>query len=217
MNRATKESGDRGRDRVSVAGFTLIEVTIAIALLALMAAILYGAFYLAHRAVEKTQLRAEETQRVRSFGELLGGYIRSAYPYRLSARDPAIFFSGDERRLSFISAFSVGMGGRGMSKVTFGRGGEGGGSLVFEEEQPVRLDDRGGPGGYRNSVVLLEMIAAFRLDYLDSQSQDELWVAEWDGSIKKVLPRAVRFTVRGLGGEEARWIFPVMSSVLAPG
>src|SRR3990167_2147741 len=61
-------------------GFTLIEVTIAITLLALIAMTLYGAFYLGHRAVEKSQARSDESQKIRSREDLLAGYIRSAYP-----------------------------------------------------------------------------------------------------------------------------------------
>ena len=97
-------------------GFTLIEVTIAITLLALIAMTLYGAFYLGHRAVEKSQARSDESQKIRSREDLLAGYIRSAYPYRLSRDAPSLFFSWQEDRLSFVSALSSGMGGRGLRR-----------------------------------------------------------------------------------------------------
>src|SRR3989338_2804587 len=105
-------------------GFTLIEVTIAITLLALIAMTLYGAFYLGHRAVEKSQARSDESQKIRSREDLLAGYIRSAYPFRLSRDAPSLFFSREEDRLSFVSALSLGMGGRGISEVTISWEGE---------------------------------------------------------------------------------------------
>ncbi len=198
-------------------GFTLIEVSIAITLLALMALILYGAFYLGHRAVEKAQARSEEGQRLRSAGDFLGSYIRSAYPYRFSPRDPAISFSGEGNSLSFVSTLSLGMGGRGMSKVSISWDGEGdsGGLLTLTETIPVTAEDQGG-GGYRNSLVLINRVRAFRVDYLDPQGKEERWVEQWDGKEKRALPRAVRIHVLADRGDGVQWIFPIMMSVLAP-
>jgi prepilin-type N-terminal cleavage/methylation domain-containing protein len=197
-------------------GFTLIEVTIAVTLLALVTTVLYGAFYLGHRAAEKAQARFEENQRVRSLEELLGGYIRSAYPYRPSVRDPAIFFSGEENRLTFVSALSMGVGNRGMSKISLVWEGEenGEGLLILREKIPVHMDGQGEGGGYENSEVLHKKVAGFRIEYLDSQSQEEDWIVQWDGAEKKVLPRAIRINVVSGRGEEQKWVFPIMMSVL---
>ena len=193
-------------------GFTLIEVILAITLLSLVTMILYGAFYVGQRAVEKSEARTRESQRLRAGGELLAAYIRSAYPYRSSLKDPAIFFSGEESRLEFISALSSGMGGRGMAKVIVQ---EADGILTLEEEIPARLNGQGGEG-YRNSVVLSQGVTGFRIDYLDPRSEEERWIEQWDGKEQKALPRAVRLSHRGQRGEEIQWVFPIMMRVLAP-
>lgn len=199
-------------------GFTLIEVSIAVTLLALMAMILYGTFYLGHRAVEKAEARFEESQKIRSVGDLLAGYIRSAYPYRSSPQDASVFFAGAESQLEFVSALSSGMGGRGMSRVSiaWADGGDEAGLLTLDEEIPVRLQSQEPAGGYRNRVVLSEGVRGFRIDYLDPQSEEERWVERWDGSERKRLPRAVRFTHQAGNGQEVQWVFPIMMSVLAP-
>lgn len=199
-------------------GFTLIELTIAITLLALMAVTLYGAFYLSQRAVEKSQTRSEESQRLRAAGDLLAGYIRSAYPYRDSRQNQSIRFSGQVDSLTFVSALSSGMGGRGMSRITISwAGGEdGNGLLTLVEEIPLRLEGQGEGEGYRNSIVLGQGIREFRINYLDPQGEDENWVDQWDGTEKRVLPRAVRLSYRGERGEEVQSVFPIMMSVLAP-
>lgn len=199
-------------------GFTLIEVTIAITLLALIAATLYGAFYLGQRAMVKSQIRSEESQRLRSAGDFLAGYIRSAYPYRFSRADASIFFSGQEDSLTFVSALSSGMGGRGMSEIAISwqSGEDGTGLLALEEKIPVRLGSEGENGGYRNSVLLGRGIREFSIHYLDLQGEDENWVDQWDGGERKALPRAVRLKYQGDNGEEVQWIFPIMMSVLAP-
>jgi len=194
-------------------GFTLIELTIAVTLLALVVMILYGAFHLGHRAMEKAEGRSEESQRLRSAGEILAGYIRSAYPYRFSLRDPVIFFSGEENRLALVSALSSGMGGRGMSLVSVSWDGETGGGLLLEEESPERLE---GQGVDKNRVVLSEGVRDFRIEYMDSQGEEQRWVGSWDGGERKTLPRAVRLSHLRKDGREIQWVFPIMMSVMAP-
>jgi prepilin-type N-terminal cleavage/methylation domain-containing protein len=202
-------------------GFTLIEVTIAITLLVLIVMTLYGSFYLSERAVAKARARSDESQSLRTFEQFLGGYIRSAYPYRSSLRDAAVYFNGDDRSVEFVSALSTSLGGRGMSKVRISSElvGNRGATLTLEEEMPVRVSDKsGGEGGYRNSIVLAEGLRGLRFEYLDSdpQVQDENWFDEWDGRQKRALPRAVRLVYRGDDGRDISWTFPIMMKVLSP-
>ena len=198
-------------------GFTLIEVAISMTLLALIAVTLYGAFYLSHRAVIKSQARSEESQRLRSVGDLLAGYVRSAYPYRQPRNVPSIRFYGEEQSLTFVSALSSGMGGRGMAEVTISWAGEGEGAglLSLEEKMPVGLDGQG-DGGYKNSLTLAYGVQELRIEYLDPQGEQEHWVDRWDGAEKRMLPRAVRLRYQENSGEEIEWVFPIMMSVLSP-
>jgi general secretion pathway protein J len=200
-------------------GFTLIEVVLALSIFAIMGAILYGAFSLSHSAVEKSQASFERNQKLRSFTDLVGSYIRSAYPYRQSAQDTTVFFDGQEDQLTFVSSLSLAMGGRGMSKIRIAWEGaeEGEGPIQLEEEVPVRFnmtEDRD-YGGLRNDVVIQERVKELRFAYLDSKSEDEKWEERWDGREKLALPRAVRLSYRNPEGKEIRWVFPVMMSVLA--
>lgn len=207
------------RSRLQVqAGFTLIELSIAITLLTLLLLIVYGAFYLGHRAVEKAQARSEVSQKLRSTEDLLAGYVRSGYPYRPSSQQPGIFFSGAADHLTFVSAVSQGMGGRGMSKVSISLEGEGAGDLILAEEIPVRIQDQEAGAGYKNRVMLARAIRDFHMDYLDQdpKSGEESWLEEWDGKERNGLPRAVRLSYRAERGEEVRLVFPIMMSVLAP-
>lgn len=195
-------------------GFTLVEVAIAVTLLALMMMILHGAFYLGQGAIEKTRLQSEASQRVRSLPQFLGSYIRSAYPYRPLPGAPSFFFSGEEKRLSFVSAFSAGMGGRGFARVTLFWNEQADGLLTLDEEIPLRLESEG--AGHKNSVVLGQGIRDFHLNYLGLEGVQERWVERWEGKEQKTLPRAVRLRYRPERGPEVDWVFPVMMRVLAP-
>ena len=200
-------------------GFTLIEVVLALSIFALIGAVLYGAFALSHSAVAKSQASFETNQKLRSFTDLLGSYIRSAYPYRQSVQDPTMFFDGQEDQLTFVSSISLAMGGRGMSKIRIAwePAEEGEGAIQLEEEVPVRfsLSEDRDPGGLRNDVIVRERVKDFRLAYLDPKSEDERWEERWDGREKLALPRAIRVSYRNHDGKEIRWVFPLMISVLA--
>lgn len=199
-------------------GFTLLEAAIAMTLLVLITTVLYGGFHLGHRAMESWQAHAEESQGLRSAEELLGSYIRSAYPYRLTPRDTAVVFSGEENRLTFVSAVSAGMGGRGMAKISvyWESDQDKTGLLFLEEEIPMRWESQEGSGGYRNKVALRQGVKSLHIRYMEPQGEEERWVEQWDGQEKRFLPRAVRISLEDEGGKEVDWLFPIMISVLTP-
>jgi len=199
-------------------GFTLIEVVLALTIFALMSAILYGVFALGHNAVEKSQANATRNQKQRSVGDLVGTYIRSAFPYKESAQDPATFFQGESDSVTFVSAYSQGMGGRGMAKIQIGADDDANGRMLLklEETTPVRLGDQAESTGQSYSVVLQDGVKELRLAYLDPQPEEETWEERWDGRERRILPRAVRLTYLDDQGKPVRWIFPVMMTVLAP-
>jgi general secretion pathway protein J len=191
-------------------GFTLVEVILAMTIFSLIAVILYGAFYLSQRAIEKAAVAAERGQRERMLGSFLAGYVRSAFPYRASSQDQAVFFDGEANRLTFVSALSRGLGGRGMAKVTIQWDGELGAALTLEEAMPVRLADLDGELGHRSTVVLYPQVDSFHVHYLATERTGEQWIERWDGAERKALPRAVRIRLRPAGENEREWVLPVM-------
>ena len=200
------------------AGFTLLEVVLAFTLFAVLGAILYGAFSLSHRAMEKTEVVFDSNQKFRSAVDLLGSYIRSSYPYRSSPQDPAVFYTGEETQAEFVSAFSLAQGGRGMAKIRiYAESGQGDGqSIKLEEQAPVRINQENEAAAISNTLVLRERVSGFHLAYLDPQDEGENWRERWDQNEHKGLPRAVRLSYRNEKGTEVQWTFPVMMTVLAP-
>lgn len=207
----------RPRGYGGAAGFTLIEVVLALTIFALIGGILYGAFSLSHSAVEKAEVNATQNQKQRSVADLLASYIRSAYPYRESPQEQAPFFAGEADALTFVSAYSQSLGGRGMAKIEITKDeGENGRAVVrLRETTPVRLS-REGPPGQTYDLALYEGVREFRLAYLDPQAADESWEERWNAQERRLLPRAVRLSYRDERGSEVRWVFPVMMVVLAP-
>jgi len=201
----------------SSTGFTLIEVVLALTIFALMGTILYGAFSLGHSAVEKSESGFARSQKLRSVSDLLASYVRSAYPYRESEQDQSIYFTGEVDSLTFVSAYSHGMGGRGMAKISIAKGeaGDGRATVTLEESVPVRLSDEDGGSGQKHRLMIQENIRDFRLAYLDPQAEAEQWEDRWDAKERRILPRAVRFVFIDENGKEVRWVLPLMMTVLA--
>jgi len=199
------------------AGFTLIEVVLAITIFALMSGVLYGAFSLGHTAVEKSEKSFNRSQRTRSVGDLLATYIRSGYPYRESVQEQSIFFEGERERLIFVSAYSHAMGGRGMATIAIEKEETDNGRARFRltETAPVRIGAEGGDGGQRYSLIVQENVRDFQLAYLDAEGDTENWEERWDGKERRRLPRAVRMTFVDAEGKEVRWVFPFMLVVLS--
>ena len=201
-----------------MSGFTLIEVVLGLTIFALLGTILYGAFALGHSAVAKSQASALRSPKQRSVADLLGSYIRSAYPYRSSPQEQSVFFEGGTDSLAFVSAYSHGMGGRGMAKIYIvaSEAGAGESALSLEEVTPVRLDDGEGAAGVVHRVTLEDRVEGMRIAYLDAEAEAETWEERWDGTERRRLPRAVRLTYRDGDGKEVRWTFPIMMDVLTP-
>jgi prepilin-type N-terminal cleavage/methylation domain-containing protein len=203
--------------RLESRGFTLIEVVLALSIFALLGTILYGAFALSHSAVEKSQRAASQSQTLRSTADLLASYIRSAYPYRGSVQEQAVFFEGEIDNLTLISAYSHGMGGRGMARIQIASEEDDSGraALHLEETTPVRVSGEDG-GGQTHRLILRQRIADFQLAYLDGQAAEETWEERWDGAERRILPRAIRMSFVEESGNQVQWVFPVMINVLAP-
>jgi hypothetical protein len=150
----------------------------------------------------------------------VGSYVRSADPYRSSPQGTPILFAGKESELTFVSSFSLAMGGRGMAKVRlFWEGDENRpGRLRLEEEIPVRVpseEDSEAPEGIRNGLVIREGVKEFRITYLDPQGAEEKWEERWDATEKNMLPRAVRLHYLTEEGRQIQWVFPVMMNLMA--
>jgi prepilin-type N-terminal cleavage/methylation domain-containing protein len=95
-------------------GFTLIEVTIALVLLALMASVLYGSLSLAGTSWDRGELKAQQTAEMRLTEDFLRRTLTSQHPLRLQkVVEKPLYFVGASDSLSYAVALP-GRAGAGM-------------------------------------------------------------------------------------------------------
>ena len=90
----------------SQAGFTLLELLIALAILSLIMGIIYGGMRLGSRAWQAGEQRAESNQRLRLVLNQLTDEIRSAYSIRMKGEtvdDKYLAFWGEPNKIRFVT------------------------------------------------------------------------------------------------------------------
>jgi general secretion pathway protein J len=104
------------RDRAPRAeqGFTLIEITIALVLLALMASTLYGSLSLAGTSWDRGEAKAQQTNEMRLTEDFLRRTLTSEHPLRLQkVLEKPLYFAGARDSLAYAAALP-GRAGAGM-------------------------------------------------------------------------------------------------------
>jgi general secretion pathway protein J len=204
--------------RPGEAGFTLLEMVLALVIFGMIAAIVYGAFFFGHRAVTSGERAADENQRMRLAEEMMGRQVRSAVYYCAKHDDEDIpFFLGAADGMTFVTSAPQSRGGTGLVAVTYRLAD---GKLIVEERANFTPDDLYDPprDARVDSAVLLEGFSSLRFEYLPKEERDLGWADKWDARDEDILPAVVRVTVDGLayfGG--APWVREIPLVTMASG
>jgi general secretion pathway protein J len=192
-------------DRAGAAGFTLLELLLAMSALAMVAAICYGAFHLGIRAVERGEVAVVTAQRLRAASDVLIRQIKSAvvYPARNREEDIFPYFVGTATSMTFITAAGL-SGGGGLTRVVYQVVDEPP-RLVLQESKFFSPDALGRepldkPGD--QAAVVLDGFRSIKFQYMMNDGVDTDWLDEWNGQDEEALPAAVRILVEGLAGME---------------
>lgn len=192
-------------------GFTLLEVMLAILLLALLLAGTYGAIRTAVNAMHSGEAAIDRTNRLRVAQEFLRRQISRIMPLSFGTDESTntnIVFEGDGKLMRFVAPMPgyLSKGGAYVQTLEFAGGRRGGRQLVFGNEMLNGFDPEEKSGN--EPVVLLDQIADGRFEYRTLDENGELtdWLDEWEDP--SVTPVMVRIVVRMQ--PEARVEFPEM-------
>ena len=182
------------------AGFTLLELLIAITLLGLLMAALFGGLRLGARAWERGEERLDESARLQGVQNFLRERLGEAYPLSIDdqAGRPLLAFEGSGEALRFVTLmpehlgigfaeFLLAVADRGDAKdlvVQWHR---------FDNPQDARgASDEDEP----QTKVLLEEIEALEIAYYGAlqRGQPAIWQEQWFEA-RVDMPRLVRIRV----------------------
>lgn len=167
-------------------GFTLIEVMLAITLLALLLAGTFGAIRTTVRGMHSGEAAVDRTSRVRSAQEFLRRQISRILPlsYGEDTTGARIVFEGDGKSMRFVAAMPgyLSNGGPYVQTLELTGGGAGGRQLMFSDEMLNGFDLEKGKSADMQPVVLLDQIREGKFEYrtLDDNGDLTDWSDKWD-------------------------------------
>lgn len=167
-------------------GFTLLELLMAVMLLALLTAGAFGAIRTATRAVARGEAQVDRTNQLRVAQEFLRRQIAQtlAMPFRFdAATNRPYVFVGAAQELTYVAPMPgyLGRGGPYVQKLTLEQGPEGL-QLVFHHALLNGFDPDAPFPEQPGPVVLLQGITEGRFEYrgLDETGKLGDWTDAWD-------------------------------------
>lgn len=178
-------------------GFTLIEMIVALSLLAFGLALVFGTLRGASKATENAEIAAQRAERLRAVQGFLRAQLSAALPIAFAfdlENGRPIYLRGSERKLEFVSTMPgyLARGGPYMQTLELVDG-EKGQKLLFKYQMitpDAALDSE------REPAVLLDGIAegGFEFRTLEQSGGPGPWQPEWE--TLALLPPLARLNLR---------------------
>lgn len=186
-------------------GFTLVELVIAMTLMALIGVGLSGVLVIGARSASSAERKTEQARRYRIATELIVRQLRSTTALRLpedeneeqGEGEDVAYFVGESDRLSFITAAPQAPENSGLAVVDLWVED---GQLMLSESPYFLLASEGRIGAEFETLTfaatLLYDVESISFEYQQSDLERETWVDSWDASDEDALPVAVRIEVK---------------------
>lgn len=184
------------------AGFTLIEVVLAMTALALLMVLVYSAFFLAMRAIERGTNAIVTQQRLRASRDVIIRQLKSLslHPVVGEEEEAVSCLRGTSTALTFITETAQD-GGSGMARVIY-RVVDDPPRLEMIEDHSLESCSFDASEHATEPVTLLDGFTKLRFEYM--HNEDYRWVDEWDSLAEDPggLPLAVRVVIDGIVGAD---------------
>ena len=185
--------------RRRTAGFTLLELSIALVLLALMGAVLYGALGFAGTSWDKGEAKVDATSGMRLAQEFMRAQLEQQHPLRMRkvAEFPLLFF-GDRNEIRYAAALPSRVAAGGIWYYRLSVGDDVRGPLVLERMVPDVNGTRVPDFNDAEKSIIVTGIAEIRFAYYgrdggSSNADEPSWRDRWDNAQR--LPLLVRIDV----------------------
>lgn len=206
---------DRRHRGPGVAGFTLLELLLALAIVGALLAIAFGGLRMAVAAWSRGEDRAEAQQHTRGLTQILVRTVGAAYPYRGplgEAPEKRVLFRGLEHRIELVTqapAFPSATPVAFTAVVIAIENDAQGPALVVRQ----RILPNREPFSEAEVVLRDATIQALDVQYLSNEGG---WTDSWDADDEKKLPVAVRLRFATARNGKLERSPPITVSLRAP-
>lgn len=176
-------------------GFTLVEVVIALTIVATLLVVMFGGLRVGLAAWQRGDERAEVLERARSIAQIITRTLGAAHPYMTSAQGgeaPRLLFEGAPDRVAFVTAVPPFPTSAPIAFTAVTLSQEAGpvpGLAVRQKPLPNEKPfDRG-----LEPALVDGTVSDVRFSYL--RESDRAWTDLWDAAREKALPLAVEITL----------------------
>jgi len=189
-----------------VSGFTLLELIIALSIVAVLLVITFGGLRVGLAAWQRGEERAASLDHARSLVLLLERALAGTFPYSgtlAEGEQTRIIFDGQPDRLTFVTATALFPTKMPIAFTAVSFSAEAGALTLRQQPLPNQgALDRLPP------VLVDAKTTAVRFRYLGREP--EAWQEQWNTSEARALPRAVEITLlTGAGGRRVVQPFTV--------
>lgn len=198
----------RGSGSARARGFTLLEVLMALVLLALLLGLAWGSLRTAIKASSSGEALIARSEQARTVQGFLRRQLAQAMPVayeRLEDAGAELRFEGSAEGLRFVAPMPGYLSRGGAHVQTLSLVGSGRGlRLEFNHEQLNGYDPLD-PAPERDPVVLVEGVAGGRFEFRDLDEEGRLsdWTSDWDNPER--LPLMVRLALDFERDDPRRW------------
>lgn len=196
----------------AAAGFTLLELMVALALVSLLSLVAFMSLSLSLKAVARGQAAAETLQEVRVGQTFLERSLTSAAGGLKEVKEARHYFFGEPQQMRFFTFLPLeayNLGGIYHWRVLVGRDDAGQGVLAVEQTRSLNwMRD---PEGVEIRQILLRNVSAIRFFYGSDGKEYENWDARKNGG----LPHWVKIQVSLAGQPPQDWLIPIHVSETA--
>jgi general secretion pathway protein J len=187
-------------------GFTLIEMAVALVIVAMIAVVLFEGLRFSQRAHRKVVERGADSWQIFASQRLIRSLLESAYPREAAPTEvvPVYGIDGDREKVSVLAGAPLAAGGSGLQRYEIEprRDARGHTDVVVRWRTDPTADLRSADSTAEE--ILIADVAAVKWAYLDAERDTEpAWLDQWQG--RASLPRLVRLQVSFASGDPRTW------------
>jgi len=185
------------KSRAEQRGFTLLELLVAMAIMAMMSVAIYGVVSIGGRAAASGERKTEQARRLRIAADLMVRQLRSTVPMSIFVDgESRKFFIGEPDRVTFVTDAPQLPDASGLSLVSYWQEGD---RLMYSEVPRFAVIDAADLDEITQDLslttTLLYNVRRVEFRYRRNADSDAKFEKNWDADELDDLPAAVEITV----------------------